>query len=216
MKSRSAFGARRLRPLTAAHRSSDPPTSAIAPWSNVWQHGGADLAGRRNRPGGDTRVGPLWESQSSRDTFILVSGDNSVIQPARFLAFAFYQLTSLFKAMGDDGLSTFKALVVILFAEMCLVIDVDCIASIIIGRLLLPSSKQTMTVILVAILFATSSANYRWLVKNDNWARFKEEFDSYPIRKRIIGQAAIAGFVTLPFAGLLLLGSITRKLPHLA
>jgi len=114
--------------------------------------------------------------------------------------------------MNDDGFSEFKALVVILFTEMFLLFFADALASIIIGRKLLFSTQQTNVVIAIAILLAMGRSNY-WLVEDDKWTRFKEEFDAYPVRTLVLSRIALAVLIIGSFVAALVTGSVVRKLP---
>jgi hypothetical protein len=132
---------------------------------------------------------------------------------AKRFAFAFYQLRTLFKALYDDGFSDFKALVILLMIECFVMVDVGGLASILVGRLLLPTTTSMMLITYLPILLAFSIANYELLLKDQRWAKFKGEFDSYSTRTQIVGWIVVIGFIALSLGELAVIASITRTLP---
>lgn len=132
--------------------------------------------------------------------------------PTKLLAFAFYQLRELFKILRDDRFSDFKALSIILFTESCLLLDTLAVASILAGHLFVPRTTGTNIIGYVFVLVCLADINYRLLKRNDNWSRFKQEFDAYPWWGRVLGRLAVGSVVIGSFLAVLILGTFTRTL----
>jgi hypothetical protein len=135
------------------------------------------------------------------------------IQPTKILAFAFYQVRTWFKTVSDDGFSDFKALVVVLAIEYFLLADAAGLASVLAGRLLIPTERRGLVTVVAAVVFGLGFANYRCIWKDGKWSRFKSEFDFYSVRVRVFGQIALVAAVIVSFVGVVVIGGFTRTLP---
>ena len=133
---------------------------------------------------------------------------------ARTHAYSFYVTRNTFKALSDDGLEDWKALLVItvamLFAALAGVTGVSIALQ---HRVLLPDAKQRFMTLWGTVTFSLTVINYFALVNRHRWSRFEAEFrhlskstgllGGFVVWASMILVVAVAGWMTL----------IARKLP---
>lgn len=97
----------------------------------------------------------------------------------KLYAFAFFQLRSFFRAVLDDGLEDWKALVILGGAEISALMAAVSIATVATGgRIALPPEPMDLLAGL-SVAVGLMVLNYRVLLLDKRWARFEAEFRRY-------------------------------------
>jgi len=100
---------------------------------------------------------------------------------ARAHAYSFYVTRRTFKALSNDGLEDWKALLVITVAMLFTALDAVAAMSIALQhRVLLPDAKQSFGVLWATVTFSLTALNYFTLLNRHRWTRFEREFQHLP------------------------------------
>jgi branched-subunit amino acid ABC-type transport system permease component len=100
---------------------------------------------------------------------------------ARAHAYWFYVARNTFKALFDDGLEDWKALLVITVAMLFTALDGVAAVSIVLQhRVLLPDARQSFRMLWGTVTFSVTAINYFTLVNRRRWSRFEREFQHVP------------------------------------
>jgi hypothetical protein len=114
---------------------------------------------------------------------------------ARLHAYTFYVLRTTFKALFDDGLENWKALLVITAAmNFAAMIGVSAL-SIALGYEIVPTEHFKM--VWVSMGFALAFVNYYSLIERARWSRFEREFREHARAARVAGFVVVWVGVTL-------------------
>ena len=135
---------------------------------------------------------------------------------AKAHAYPFCVLRSTFKAMSDDGLEDWKALVFISVAMGFVALTATSIASI--GfqhRVLLSDDKSTFMKLWGTVGLCLLAFNYYTLVSGRQWSRFEREFQHRSKATRLTGAILVWLSLILILVATEWSGSIAWKLPSL-
>jgi hypothetical protein len=109
--------------------------------------------------------------------------------PRTWLAFMFWELRLIFEVFSEDGLSDWKATVVIAAFEVLAIVGLTNAAAVYLGRRLIDKGSPFIFV----VAFAVATLNIpAMLSKHRRWHRLSTEFASYPAAVGIIGGVAVA------------------------
>jgi hypothetical protein len=128
------------------------------------------------------------------------------------LAFAYWQLKGLFRAIYDDGFDDFKATVVIGVLQVWLCFTILGLLSIAFGRnlsIILSRSGVPLGLVIGVVVFAP---NYLFFMHWKSWARFEPEFKSYSTAARVLGWLMIVTVLGIDVVGLVI-GGVVSRLP---
>ena len=128
----------------------------------------------------------------------------------RVYAYMFFRVSQLFARLSDDGLSEWKAHIVIGTAEGIFLVDVWACCRWIFD-LPLPTSKPILPAVLLAILIAV--ANYSLFKSESQRKRYESEFQHYSKGQRIRGSLFIFGFFVVIAVATFAAGNYFRPLP---
>jgi hypothetical protein len=127
--------------------------------------------------------------------------------PRTWLAFAFWELQTMFAAMSNDGLSGWKAAVVIATAEFLAIFAVADAVSVRVGRRLIDGY------LIYVVGFAVATLNLRAAIGANNPSkRYCTEFESYSAPIRIGGAIAV---VLLVISAIIAAGHFGAAVSHL-
>jgi hypothetical protein len=104
--------------------------------------------------------------------------------PRTWLAFMFWELRSIARAISDDGLSEWKAIGTIVIFEILVIVGLTNATAVYLGRRLI--DKGSPFIFLVAFAIATINIPAA-LGKSRRWHRLGKEFESYSKPTRIAG-----------------------------
>ena len=129
---------------------------------------------------------------------------------ARTHAYSFCVTRNTFKALWDDGLEDWKALLVLTVAMLFAALDGVAAVSIALQhRVLLPDTKEHFRILWGTAAFSLTAINYFTLVNRRRWTRFEREFRHHPKASRLLG-----GFVV--WASMILVAAVTRWMVPIA
>ena len=114
--------------------------------------------------------------------------------PRTWIAFAFWELRTIFAAIRDDGLSEWKATVVIVVAEIFTIVGLTNAVAVYLGRRLIYGSSPYILVVGVVVGLANLKAVFG---KNKRWNRLSAEFENYSKPVRIGGGWAVVLLIIL-------------------
>jgi hypothetical protein len=104
--------------------------------------------------------------------------------PRTWLAFMFWELRTIAKAISDDGLSDWKATGTIVIFEILAIVGLTNAAAVYLGRRLIEKGTPFIFVVAFAVTFINIPAA---LGKFKRWRRLGDEFESYSKPTRIAG-----------------------------
>ena len=129
---------------------------------------------------------------------------------ARTHAYLFYVIRNTFKALSDDGLEDWKALLVITVAMLFAALDgVAAVSTGLQHRVLLPETRAHFRILWGTAAFSLTAINYFTLVNRRRWTRFEREFHRHPKANRLLG-----GFVV--WASMILVVAVARWMLSIA
>jgi hypothetical protein len=131
-------------------------------------------------------------------------------------AFVFWDIQRFFKFINDDGLAEFKALAVIVCAELLAAVAIISVVSIFFGHRFLPTSKSSQIALGGVFSLAVTILNYYALHSGSKWTRFKSEFENYPSNWRLFGDLAVVLVLLAIFCSTLIAAGAARHLPRTA
>jgi hypothetical protein len=133
----------------------------------------------------------------------------AVIRPAKWLAFAFWEMKRVFKSNSNDGYAEFAALTLLGGIELTGIVTVLALLSSLVGHQIFPGKPLMLALVAVLIV-----GNHSVLLYRNRWTRYRAEFESYPPLAHTLG--AIAVFVSLIVApvALVLSGIVLSHLPR--
>jgi hypothetical protein len=133
---------------------------------------------------------------------------------AKAHAYPFYVLRSTFKAVFDDGLEDWKALLVMSVAANFAALSVVSLVSIgLQHRVLLPNGKQPFLMLWGTVYASLVFLNYYTLISGRKWSRFEREFQHRSKTMRFCGGVAVWACLILLVVAAYWTGSIAWKLP---
>jgi hypothetical protein len=137
------------------------------------------------------------------------NGSLGVIRPAKWLAFAFWEMKRVFKSYNGVGYTEFAALTLLGGIELAGIVTVLALVSSFVGHRIFPGKPLGLA--LVAVLVA---GNHFALIYRNRWTRYRAEFESYSALVHTLG--AIAVYVSLVVApiALVLSGIALSHLPR--
>jgi hypothetical protein len=113
---------------------------------------------------------------------------------ARAYAYAFFRLRNCARALSNDGLHDWKALLVISVVQIYVLLDAAFLSEVILRRRLFPSN---WSVVVVPLAFGLVAANYFALLYEERWRRYEDEFRSYSAKARRVGAIVIIAVIVL-------------------
>jgi len=131
----------------------------------------------------------------------------------KLLAFVFWDIRRFFKFMYDDGLAEFKALAVIVCAEILGVFATASMISVFLGYKILPTSKPLFFLLAIGLSLGVTGMNYYLFSYRRSSAQFEAEFENYSVRARLIGNLAVLAVICAIFAATLIFTGLARHLP---
>lgn len=131
--------------------------------------------------------------------------------PRTWLAFAFWELRTIFAAVRDDGWSDWKATLVIIAVEILGIGALPDAISVYMGRRIFDESIPFLFI----VAFVVAILNTKALIgKNKRWNRLSTEFESYSRPIRIGGGWAVVLLVILTIIAFGHFGQAQRYLPR--
>lgn len=129
-------------------------------------------------------------------------------------AYWFHVTRSTFKALWDDGLEDWKALLVIYVAMLFAALAGAATISIALRhRVLLPDAKQPFMMLWGAIGLSLTVINYFTLVSRHKWSRLERDFQHLSKATRLFGGVMVWVSMILVVLAAEWTGSIAWKLP---
>ena len=125
------------------------------------------------------------------------NGSLAGIRPAKWLAFAFWQMKRVFKSYNNDGYAEFAALTLLGGIQLTGIVTVLALVSSLVGHRIIPGKPLGLA--LVALLVA---GNHLVLLYRNRWTRYRAEFENYSARAHTLG--AVAVYVSLVVAPVVL------------
>jgi len=116
--------------------------------------------------------------------------------PRTWLAFMFWELRTIARAISDDGLADWKATGTIVIFEILAIVGLTNAAAVYLGRRLIDKGSPFIFLVAFAVAIVNTPAI---LDKRKRWDRLSAEFEGYSPTIRIVG-----GFVVV----LLVVGAI--------
>jgi predicted permease len=104
--------------------------------------------------------------------------------PRTWLAFMFWELRTIARAISDDGLSDLKAIGTIVIFEILAIVGLTDATSVYLGRRLIDKGSPFVFLVAFAVAFINIPAA---LGKFKRWHRLGKEFESYSKPTRIAG-----------------------------
>jgi hypothetical protein len=135
-------------------------------------------------------------------------------QPLKWLSFAYWELSRLFKAIYDDGWAEWKAMAILICAEIFMLMGVYGCISLFIGHRLLHTTSSLSRPLGIMVVLAVIAANYYALLSNNRWSRFEAEFESYSRATRIAGCVGVVGILLGTVVGTLAALTAVRHLSY--
>jgi branched-subunit amino acid ABC-type transport system permease component len=133
---------------------------------------------------------------------------------AKAHAYWFCVTRSTFKALSDDGLEDWKALLVISVAMLFAALAGVATVSIALGhRVLLPDARQPFMMLWGSIVLSLVIMNYVTLIYRRRWSRFERGFRQPSSARWYLGGVAVWLSMILIVAAAEWTSSIARKLP---
>jgi len=133
---------------------------------------------------------------------------------AKAHAYAFYVLRSTFKAVWDDGMEDWKALLFMTVAMGFAALTVTNLVSIgLEHRVLLSDEKRQFMMLWGPVYVGLTFLNHYTLMYSRKWSRFEREFQHHSKAMRICGGVAVWVSLLLLVVATLWTGSIASKLP---
>lgn len=129
--------------------------------------------------------------------------------PRTWLAFAHWELRTIFNAYSNDGLSDLKAAAVIGMVEILAFGAVTSAWSVYHGRRLIDHSTIYLVALIVAVLNSRVAFG-----RSKRWHRLYKDFDSYPAPIRIGGGVVVAVLVVLTIIAAGHFGAAYSHLPR--
>lgn len=102
--------------------------------------------------------------------------------------YVFYVLRSWFKAMADDNLHDWKALVVLCFFQGAAIVSVETIVEELVGTYLFSNNLLFGA---APLAIALGLLNYFFLLHDDRWRKFERCFRGYSMTMRRIGTLSV-------------------------
>jgi hypothetical protein len=113
------------------------------------------------------------------------------------LAFAYWGLRRLARELSDDGYADWKALAIICFVEIFLIVAAISFMSVHLGPAAVAQIMHWKLYGAILIAAGVVGSHYYLLRFKDRSAQYEPEFRSYSQIKRASGYAAVAGAVIL-------------------
>jgi len=143
---------------------------------------------------------------------------NGFVEKGRWLAkanaYPFYIIRGTFKALFDDGLEDWKALVVLSVARGFAALTLVSVISVgLQHRVLLPDGEVRFLTLWGTIGLGIVIFNYYTLIYERKWFRFEREFRHCSRTVRVLGGVAVWVFSILFVVAAEWMGSLAWKLP---
>ncbi len=135
-------------------------------------------------------------------------------QPLKWFSFAYWELSRLFKAIYDDGWAEWKAMAILICAEICMIMGVYGFISLLIGHRLLHATSLLLRVFGIIVVLAIIAGNYYTLLSGNRWSRFEAEFESYSRATQVTGCVGVVGILLGTLVATLAVLTAARHLPY--
>ena len=132
----------------------------------------------------------------------------------KVFSFVYWELSQLFKAIYDDGFAEWKAMAILICAEIFVIMGVYGCISLLIGHRLLHATPLASRLVGIVVVLAVVAANYGALLSNNRGYRFEAEFESYPRFVRVAGFIGIVGILLGIVVATLAALTAARHLPQ--
>jgi hypothetical protein len=120
------------------------------------------------------------------------------IQPRKLLAFAFWEFRRALIAISGSWLLDFRAMSLLVITQICLILSLLEVGSIILGRRLIPAGQPVATLFALCCAITITALNLYAVYKN-HWKQYEREFETYSTFIKAIG--CIVMIVLLGLAG---------------
>ena len=127
------------------------------------------------------------------------------------MAFAFWELRTIFAAIRDDGWSDWKATLVIIALEILGIGTLPDAISVYMGHRIIDESIPLLFIVALVVALLNIKA---LIGKNKRWNRLSGEFESYSKPIRIGGGWAVVLLVIVTIVAFGHFGEALRHLPH--
>jgi uncharacterized membrane protein YhaH (DUF805 family) len=131
--------------------------------------------------------------------------------PRTWLAFMFWELRTIARAISDDGLSDWKATGTIVIFEILAIVGLTNAAAVYLGRRLIDKGSPFIFLVAFAVAIVNTPAI---LGKRKRWDRLSAEFEGYSPTIRIVGGFAVVLLVVAAIIVAGHFGAAQRLLPQ--
>lgn len=108
--------------------------------------------------------------------------------PRTWLAFMYWELRSIARAISDDGLWDWKAIVTIVIFEILAIVGLTNATAVYLGRRLIDKGSPFIFLVGFAVALVNTPA---MMGKHRRWDRLSEEFETYSTPIRVVGGIAV-------------------------
>jgi hypothetical protein len=131
--------------------------------------------------------------------------------PRTWLAFMFWELRTIYAALGGASSSDWKATVVIAVFEILAIVGLTNAAAVYLGRRLIDKGSPFIFLVGFAVALVNTPA---LLGKHKRWDRLGEEFETYSTPIRVVGGIAVVLLVVGAIIVAGHFGAAQRTLPR--
>jgi hypothetical protein len=137
-----------------------------------------------------------------------------LIMRSKVLAFAFWELRGILRAISDDKSVDWRAMGILICTQIAVIMSVFAIASVMLGRRIIPGSGPTLTLFGVLLSATVTAINYYAVWYEKRWKSFEREFESYSVLVRRFGGVVVIALPIMTIAGIAWLVGIVAQLPE--
>ena len=131
--------------------------------------------------------------------------------PRTWLAFMFWELRTIARAISDDGLGDWKATGTIVIFEILAIVGLTNAAAVYLGRRLIDKGSPFIFLVAFAVAIVNTPAI---LDKRKRWDRLSAEFEGYSPTIRIVGGFAVVLLIVAAIIVAGHFGAAQRLLPQ--
>jgi hypothetical protein len=133
--------------------------------------------------------------------------------PAKWLAFAFWQLKRCLKPLNGDRYGQFVALTFLGGIEISAVVTVFALVSVLVGHRILPTSTLIRRLLEFGLVVAPVVGNHLVLIYRNRWTRHQAEFESYSANVQTIGGIAVFALLFVALIAVVMSATAVSHLP---
>jgi hypothetical protein len=132
----------------------------------------------------------------------------------KLLAFSFWEFRRILLAVSGDWLLDFRAMALLAFTEICVVLIALELGSMALGHRLIPGSEQAVTAFGWILALAITAINHYAVSHKDHWKRYEREFDGYSKTIKSIGWLVMITMLVAAGTTAVWLTAVVRVLPR--